>query len=44
MKNEFSQEEWDACIRVLQVLSRDPEKSLFVGFIKGKFQFSLTGH
>ena len=35
MKNEFSQEEWDACIRVLQVLSRDPEKSLDNEILKG---------
>jgi NAD(P)-dependent dehydrogenase (short-subunit alcohol dehydrogenase family) len=35
MKNEFTQEEWDACIKVLQVLSRDPEKSLDTQALKG---------
>lgn len=28
MENEFTREEWETCIRVLQVLSREPEKSL----------------
>ncbi|WP_212004071.1 SDR family NAD(P)-dependent oxidoreductase [Chitinophaga sp. HK235] len=27
MENEFTREEWDTCIRVLQVLSRDPDQS-----------------
>ncbi|OQP61162.1 hypothetical protein A3860_05440 [Niastella vici] len=35
MKNEFTQEEWDACIKVLQVLSREPEKSLDTHVLKG---------
>jgi NAD(P)-dependent dehydrogenase (short-subunit alcohol dehydrogenase family) len=35
MKNEFTQEEWDACIKVLQVLSREPEKSLDTQVLKG---------
>lgn len=35
MNNEFTQEEWDACIKVLQVLSRDPEKSLDTQLLKG---------
>lgn len=35
MKNEFTKEEWDACIKVLQVLSRDPEQSLDTHTLKG---------
>ncbi|OMP77508.1 hypothetical protein [[Flexibacter] sp. ATCC 35208] len=35
MSNEFSQAEWDACIKVLQVLSRDPDKSLDTLTLKG---------
>ncbi|GGH63151.1 NAD(P)-dependent dehydrogenase (short-subunit alcohol dehydrogenase family) [Filimonas zeae] len=27
MKKEFTKEEWDACIKVLQVLSRDPDQA-----------------
>ena len=35
MEKEFTQEEWDACIKVLQVLSRDPDKSLDTNMLKG---------
>ena len=35
MENEFTKEEWDACIKVLQVLSRDPDKSLDTLSLKG---------
>jgi NAD(P)-dependent dehydrogenase (short-subunit alcohol dehydrogenase family) len=35
MKNEFTREEWEACIKVLQVLSRDPDKSLDTQVLKG---------
>lgn len=35
MPNEFSRAEWDACIKVLQVLSKDPDKSLDTMTLKG---------
>ncbi|SDG12538.1 SDR family NAD(P)-dependent oxidoreductase [Chitinophaga filiformis] len=35
MKNDFTKEEWDTCIKVLQVLSRDPDKSLDTLSLKG---------
>lgn len=35
MSNEFTQAEWDACIKVLQVLSRDPDQSLDTLTLKG---------
>jgi NAD(P)-dependent dehydrogenase (short-subunit alcohol dehydrogenase family) len=35
MPNEFTQAEWDACIKVLQVLSKDPDKSLDTMTLKG---------
>src|ERR1043165_5170822 len=35
MEKEFTQEEWNACIKVLQVLSRDPDKSLDTNTLKG---------
>lgn len=35
MEKEFTRQEWDACIKVLQVLSRDPEKSLDTHMLKG---------
>lgn len=35
MPNEFTQAEWDACFKVLQVLSRDPEQSLDTLTLKG---------
>ena len=35
MENEFTQQEWDVCIKVLQVLSREPEKSLDTQRLKG---------
>lgn len=35
MPKEFSQAEWDACIKVLQVLSKDPDKSLDTLTLKG---------
>jgi NAD(P)-dependent dehydrogenase (short-subunit alcohol dehydrogenase family) len=35
MATEFTQQEWDTCIKVLQVLSRDPEKSLDTLSLKG---------
>ncbi len=35
MTHEFSQQEWDTCIKVLQVLSRDPEQSLDNLVLKG---------
>lgn len=35
MENEFTKEEWDACIKVLKVLSRDPDKSLDTLSLKG---------
>lgn len=35
MKNDFTKEEWETCIKVLQVLSRDPDKSLDTLSLKG---------
>ena len=35
MKNDFTKEEWETCIKVLQVLSRDPGKSLDTMSLKG---------
>lgn len=35
MKNEFTQQEWDTCIKVLQGLSRDPDQSLDTLTLKG---------
>jgi NAD(P)-dependent dehydrogenase (short-subunit alcohol dehydrogenase family) len=35
MENEFTREEWETCIKVLQVLSREPEKSLDTQRLKG---------